>query len=182
MPTDRSRRLAACAAIGAVLVLGSGPTARAAVGSIDFKEMKVGLSHAHHRPMPPIIVVQRMNGEWKASALPVQFELSISAKVDTFSNIFRLLVGVPSIEKNNVTAWTAGFAEGSAKVEAPLHDVQLSRRCVGAVAREHGRPVRRVGGRSRKRLPGFVPPAHRGPGGGQSGHDERRTAVQDLHP
>ena len=117
MPTDRSRRLAACAAIGAVLVFGSGPTARAAVGSIDFKEMKVGLSHAHHRPMPPIIVVQRTNGEWKASALPVQFELSISAKVDTFSNIFRLLVGVPSIEKNNVTAWTAGFAEGSAKVE-----------------------------------------------------------------
>jgi hypothetical protein len=117
MPTDRSRWLAACAGIGAVLVLGSGPTARAAVGSIDFKEMKVGLSHAHHRPMPPIIVVQRMNGEWKASALPVQFELSIFAKVDTFSSIFRLLVGVPSIEKNNVTAWTAGFAEGSAKVE-----------------------------------------------------------------
>ena len=117
MRSDRSRRLAACAAAGAVLVLGSGPTARAAIGSIDFKEMKVGLSHAHHRPMPPIIVVQRRNGEWKASALPVQFELSISARVNTFSSIYRLLVGVPSIDKNSFTAWTAGYTEGSTKVE-----------------------------------------------------------------
>jgi hypothetical protein len=109
-------RLGACA-IGAILVLGSGPPARAAAGSIDFKEMKVGLSHAHHRPMPPIVVVHRKNGKWSASALPVQFELSISAKVNTFSNIYRLLVGVPSIDTNNHTAWTAGYAEGGAKVE-----------------------------------------------------------------
>jgi hypothetical protein len=115
--TRRIRRLAARIAVGAVLVLGSGPRARAAAGSIDFKELKVGLSHAHHRPMPPIIVVQRRNGEWKPSPQPVQFELSISAKVDTLSSIYRLLVGVPSVEKNNFTAWTAGYNEGSAKVE-----------------------------------------------------------------
>jgi len=115
--TRRTRRLAARIAVGAVLVLGSGPRALAAAGSIDFKELKVGLSHAHHRPMPPIIVVQLRNGEWKPAALPVQFELSISAKVDTLSSIYRLLVGVPSVEKNNFTAWTAGYNEGSAKVE-----------------------------------------------------------------
>ena len=117
MRISGSRRVAALVAVSTSLVLGRGSPARAAAGSIKFKELKVGLSHAHHRPMPPIIVVQRRAGEWKPSGLPVQLELSLSAKVNTFSSIFRLMIGVPSLAENSVTAWSAGFEGGRTHVE-----------------------------------------------------------------
>jgi hypothetical protein len=110
------RQVVAVLSLSTLIALGSVHSARAATGSIDFKEMKVGLSDAHHRPMPPIVVVQRINGEWKASGLPVHFDLEVSAKVNTFSSIYRLMIGVPSISRNNVTAWTAGYAGGKTKV------------------------------------------------------------------
>jgi hypothetical protein len=116
MRIHRRRQIVAVLSISALAALGSVRSTRAATGSIDFKEMKVGLSDAHHRPMPPIVVVQRMNGEWRASGLPVHFDLEVSAKVNTFSSIYRLMIGVPSISRNSFTAWTAGYAGGKTKI------------------------------------------------------------------
>ena len=76
MRSNRRRQAVVVVAIGALLAFSSVPPTRIAAGSIKFKELKVALSHAHHRPMAPVIVVHRIDGEWRPSALPVQLELS----------------------------------------------------------------------------------------------------------
>ncbi len=116
--TDSSTRRGIAASLAACALLAGAGAAEAAIGSIDFQEVKIGLSDAQHRPMAPVITVQFINGQWRTSAFPVRFELELRAKVNATSAITRIRVGVPgmSLQQNTWHAYVGGFSVSAREV------------------------------------------------------------------
>ena len=112
MTPKRCQRFAACVAIAGTAAITAAPSADAAIGSIKFRTVEVGLSGAHHRPTRPTIVMRKIDGKWVPGADQVYFDLKVRARVNLGSWIWTVTLGLPEVlhQQNGRLAKTSWVA------------------------------------------------------------------------